>query len=188
VALKVVFWSAAFAEIAAILANYAPSSSISQTVLSNLIFASGSAERIHSSPLFFVGSFGAMLGGWIRYRSYKALGTMFTFQMSIRKDHTLVTSGPYSVVRHPGYTGAVVASFGLLLLHGTEGSWLRESGALEIDFLKKFTAAYVGLFSAVIFGVLQRMFKEDETLHQRYGKEWEDWARRVPFRLIPWLV
>jgi len=178
---------AALAEIVVILANYAPLSPISRSILSNLIFASGNAERIHTSPLFFVGCLSITLGGWIRYRCYKALGSLFTFQMSIRKNHTLVTSGPYSVVRHPGYTSIIMVFFGLIPIHGTEGSWLRESGVLENLFFKRFTAAYVGLYSIVTLGVLQRMLKEDKNLHQRYGKEWEDWARRVPCRLIPWL-
>jgi len=185
--IKSICWGAAFAETAVILANYKPSLPISQTVLSNLIFVNGSGTRIHPSPLFFVGSFLAALGGWIRYKCYRELGDMFTYEMSIRKNHLLVTSGPYSVVRHPGYTGAVITFLGISLLHGVEGSWLRESGALEIKFMKGFTAASVGLFCTISFGLLQRMFKEDKALHQRCGKEWEDWARRVPCRLIPWV-
>jgi len=185
--LKGGFWSVAFAEIAVILANYAPTSSISRSILSNLIFVGGNADSIHASPLFFAGIFAVTFGGWLRYKCYQALGSMFTFQMSIRKNHALVTSGPYSVVRHPAYTGSAMKFFGLLLLHGAKGSWLRESGALETKSLKRFVVAYVGLYATVIFGLLQRMVKEDETLHRRYGKEWEDWARRVPSRLIPWL-
>jgi len=183
--LKGVCWGAALTEIVVILANDALPSAISQSILSNLIFAGGNAERIHTSPLFFVGVLGATLGGWIRYKCYRILGTMFTFQMSIRKNHTLVTSGPYSIVRHPGYTGAVMAILGLLLMHGTEGSWLRESGALENPSLKRLTVACVSVFSTVMFGLLHRMLKEDENLHQHYGKEWENWASRVPSRLIP---
>jgi len=49
---------------------------------------------------------------------------MFTFEMSIRKEHILVTSGPYGVVRHPGYTGALLAIGGMLLLHASEVSFV----------------------------------------------------------------
>lgn len=108
------------AEVAVILASYAPSLPISKTILSTLIFTSGGAERIHPSPLFFVGTFLTAFGGYIRYRCYKALGSMFTYEMSIRKDHVLVTSGPYSFVRHPGYTGVLFTVAGMLLLHGAE--------------------------------------------------------------------
>lgn len=53
--------------------------------------------------------------------------------------------------------------------------------------MKEVAAVNVGILFVVAFGLLHRMFKEDENLHQRYGKQWEEWARRVPCRLIPWL-
>jgi len=81
----------------------------------------------------------------------------------------------------------MITLLGLVLLHGAQGSWLRESGVLGNKFIKVFTAAYLGVSFAGVVGLLQRMFKEDETLHERCGKEWEDWARRVPYKLIPWL-
>ena len=65
----------------------------------------------------------ASLGGLIRYKCYRALGTMFTFEMSIRKDHMLVTSGPYSIVRHPGYTGIFLVVIGIFLVHGLKVSF-----------------------------------------------------------------
>jgi len=112
---------------------------------------------------------------------------MFTYEMSIRKDHTLVTSGPYSVVRHPGYTGVLITLTGMLLMHGAKGSWIRESGVLETTFMKGVTLFNLGVVSAITIGLLRRMSKEDEALHQFCGKEWERWATRVPYKLIPWV-
>jgi len=37
--------------------------------------------------------------------------------MSIRNNHKLVTSGPYAIVRHPGYTGVMLVVIGMLLVH-----------------------------------------------------------------------
>lgn len=45
------------------------------------------------------------------------MGSMFTFEMSIRKNHELVTSGPYAIVRHPGYTSVMLVVIGMLLVH-----------------------------------------------------------------------
>lgn len=112
----------AFAEVAVTLANYAPSLLVSKTILSNLIFAGGSAERIHLSSSFFFGSFMTTMGAWIRYKCYKTLGKLFTFEMTIGKDHALITSGPYSVVRHPAYTGTLAAFIGLVPLYGAKVS------------------------------------------------------------------
>ena len=63
------------------------------------------------------------------------MGRMFTFEMSIRRDHKLVTSGPYGVVRHPGYTGILLVVSGMLLLHASEVSFLLEVVSTAIEFV-----------------------------------------------------
>ena len=58
-----------------------------------------------------------ILGGLIRYTCYKALGCMFTFEMSICRNHKLITSGPYAVVQHPSYVGAILVASGMMLIY-----------------------------------------------------------------------
>ena len=96
----------------------------SRLVLSCLIFPGGTAERINTPLSSIIGTFMVTAGGLIRLECYRQLGRMFTFEMSIRKDHMLVTSGPYGIVRHPGYTGALLAVGGMLLLHASEVSFV----------------------------------------------------------------
>ena len=60
------------------------------------------------------------LGGYIRWACYRALGRLFTFEMSIRDNHELVTDGPYGWVRHPAYTGILLIVAGVVLWHATE--------------------------------------------------------------------
>jgi len=62
---------------------------------------------------------------------------------------------------------------------------LRESGVLKIAMIKIFLGLYYGLVVAFMFGLLRRMSKEDKALYLLVGKEWEDWAERVPYRLLP---
>ncbi|KAH8809481.1 hypothetical protein DL96DRAFT_1536181 [Flagelloscypha sp. PMI_526] len=40
-----------------------------------------------------------------RVACYAALGRMFTFQISLIRDHQLITTGPYRIVRHPSSYG-----------------------------------------------------------------------------------
>jgi protein-S-isoprenylcysteine O-methyltransferase Ste14 len=118
--LQAISWGAALSEIAVILAQSAPLLPISKHILSNLVLSDGAADRVRPSPLFFVGACLAATGGLIRYKCYKALGCMFTYEMSILRNHALVTTGPYSIVRHPGYSGLLVTMIGMLMLHGSK--------------------------------------------------------------------
>lgn len=81
---------------------------------------------------------------------------------------TLVTSGPYSKMRHPGYSGLVLIYFGFAL--GFAGVWM--------------------LVPAVIFTILTCLtaIEEEGYLKERFGKEYEEYAIRVPWRFIPKVV
>jgi len=41
------------------------------------------------------------------------------------------------------------------------------------------------VFTMLITALLIRTSFEDEALHQFAGKEWEDWTKKVPYKLIP---
>ncbi len=56
---------------------------------------------------------------------------MFTFELARNKDHRLVTTGPYAIVRHPSYTGILFAMWGFVICLTGRNSWLRESGFME---------------------------------------------------------
>jgi protein-S-isoprenylcysteine O-methyltransferase Ste14 len=83
-----------------------------------------------------LGSLLCILGALLRLWSYRTLGRFFTFQLSIREDHRLVTHGPYAYVRHPGYSAIILVFFGGALVLFSPGGWVRECGvgALGIDF------------------------------------------------------
>ena len=51
----------------------------------------------------------------LRWWSQAELGHMFTFEVGIRKDHRLVQTGPYAILRHPSYTGLLVGIIGIAL-------------------------------------------------------------------------
>jgi protein-S-isoprenylcysteine O-methyltransferase Ste14 len=85
-------------------------------------------------------------------------------RIQAERGHTLVTSGPYGVVRHPGYAGLLLAvpASGLAL-----GSWLA-----------------VGLGLVMSLFVLRRVVVEDRfVMAQLPG--YAEYAARVRARLIP---
>jgi protein-S-isoprenylcysteine O-methyltransferase Ste14 len=52
------------------------------------------------------------------------LGTNWSANPVLKENHELITSGPYRYVRHPIYTGLLLAIFGTALASGTFGSFI----------------------------------------------------------------
>jgi len=82
------------------------------------------------------------------------------------RGHRVCDSGPYRVVRHPGYAGNVLALFGIVL--ALSSTWTLIPAAV-----------------AVIIAVT-RTALEDQTLQEELPG-YRDYARRVRYRLIPWI-
>lgn len=46
------------------------------------------------------------------------LGRNWSATVTIKKDHELVSSGPYAIVRHPLYSGVLLAMLGTAIFFG----------------------------------------------------------------------
>ncbi|KAG6910483.1 hypothetical protein DXG01_010408 [Tephrocybe rancida] len=177
------FWLAASAETAAILAaeGYLPSS---HSVL-EVLMPRGSISDLRLTPLSITGTLLSLGGWWIRLKCYRTLRELFTFEITIRDKHKLITSGPYGVVRHPSYTGSMTIFIGLCFWYASRGSWIRESGILHTVAGKVCVGAFTAVYVKLLVSLLQRMPEEDRLMKASFGSEWEEWARRVPYWLIP---
>jgi protein-S-isoprenylcysteine O-methyltransferase Ste14 len=80
------------------------------------------------------------------------------------RDHQVCTTGPYSIVRHPGYIGSILFELGGPIMLG---SWW---------------AFIAGLLITVL--VVIRTAKEDETLQNELDG-YQDYAQNVRCRLVP---
>lgn len=78
----------------------------------------------------------------------------------------LITAGPYKLVRHPLYLGMVISAIGLAI--GLRSLW----GVLVV-------------FLIFIPAGLWRARLEEDALAQKFGKEWEDYAKRTYFMFPP---
>jgi len=187
VVLKGLFWMAALADATIILALQVPSLSISRVAMSALVLeGSAGISHLAVTPLSIFGSLLIIFGALLRYQCYQTLGKLFTFELSIRNDHKLVTTGPYAVVRHPSYTGAIMALTGAIFSKTTHGSWLRECGAWDSVVGKVLVWSWmIAAVSTVCGVVFRRIPGEDAAMKKQFGKEWDAWARRVRYRLIP---
>jgi protein-S-isoprenylcysteine O-methyltransferase len=106
-------------------------------------------------------------GVLVRWYAILWLGRFFTVNVAIATDHQLVESGPYSWVRHPSYTGSLLAFFGL-------GLCLDNWASL---------AAMIVPVSVVFFS---RMRIEEAALLETFGERYRDYMRRTR-RLIPFI-
>jgi protein-S-isoprenylcysteine O-methyltransferase Ste14 len=110
---------------------------------------------------------GLVIGGflfmwWARIH----LGQLWSSSVTRKEHHHVVDSGPYGIVRHPIYTGLLLAIMATVLIRGTI-----------------ITLAGSALIAV---GVYVKARLEEEFLRQQLGESYEAYARRVPM-LVPFL-
>ncbi|THU98246.1 hypothetical protein K435DRAFT_753210 [Dendrothele bispora CBS 962.96] len=141
---------------------------------------------LSQTPLtFYIGILCVATAASIRYSCYKAMGKQFTYEVTMFKDHHLVTTGPYSIVRHPSYIATPVHFLGICILWASKGSWVQESKLLNTLPGQVVVATWLLLYSRTIVTLFLRVGVEDELLRNKFGDEWIEWKRRVPFKLLP---
>lgn len=96
-----------------------------------------------------------------------ALGRNWSGVVQLKQDHELIVRGPYSLVRHPIYTGLLLAFFG--------------------------TALAIGLWRALLatvivgFSFWRKLRLEERWLCELFGQQYRDYMQRVK-ALVPWVI
>jgi len=108
-----------------------------------------------------------ILGLALRWYAILHLGRFFTVNVAIAPDHRVVETGPYALVRHPSYTGALAAFLGLGIC---AQNWL----------------ALVLLVVPVTAAFLRRMAVEEAALDEAFGDAYRAYRARTR-RLVPWV-
>ena len=98
---------------------------------------------------------------WLVASAVRTLGKQWAVAARLVEGHKLITAGPYSFVRNPIYTGML----GMLVATG-----------LAMEHWKHLVVAIV-LFA---IGLVIRVRSEEKLLRAAFGKEFEDYAQRVP--------
>ncbi|MBN2556710.1 MAG: isoprenylcysteine carboxylmethyltransferase family protein [Anaerolineales bacterium] len=106
-------------------------------------------------------TFGYSVGTWAM-----AVNAFFSSHVRIQKDRgqTVVTTGPYAIVRHPAYITGAIAMFGIPLL---------------LDSLLAFPPIIL-----LCIGIVIRTALEDKTLLAELPG-FKEYAEKVRFRLVP---
>jgi protein-S-isoprenylcysteine O-methyltransferase Ste14 len=107
---------------------------------------------------------------WLVLSAVRTLGKQWSLTAQVVEDHRLIVEVPYSIVRHPIYTGML----GMMVATG-----LAISTPLSL-----LIAAIIGWC-----GTWLRIRSEERLLKEAFGKQFEEYVGRVPALLprLPWL-
>lgn len=138
------------------------------------------------TPRFAIGTILIVAGSLFRLWSYHALGALFTFEILIRDDHRLITSGPYAYVRHPSYTAIALLLLGVQLAQFGSGSYISAcvDGSNAMWLVRSWQAASI----FVVASLYRRCGVEDAALHKRFGAAWIQYSKAVPYILLPYIL
>ncbi len=108
-----------------------------------------------------------VLGLSLRIWSMRVLGASYTRTLRLRHGHELVSSGPYRLLRHPGYAGALLM-------------WLGAGVATA-----NVVVALV-VVGAQVAAYTPRVAAEEDMLTTEFGDRYREYARHT-WRLIPFI-
>uniref|UniRef100_A0A8H7XMM4 Protein-S-isoprenylcysteine O-methyltransferase n=1 Tax=Psilocybe cubensis TaxID=181762 RepID=A0A8H7XMM4_PSICU len=142
-------------------------------------------EGVHTATI--IGGISAVVSAVLRMWCFRSLGPFFTFEITIRPKHELITHGPYAWVRHPSYTGVYMTLGGATLVLGAPGMWTADHGVwTPIGFVIACFWTFKCLYA--FRGMCVRLRAEDQVLKDTFGGKWDDYATRVPRKFIPGVI
>lgn len=116
---------------------------------------------------FWVGAVLTLAGLLFTVWARLHLGRNWSGTVTVKQDHDLITGGPYRFVRHPIYTGLLVALIGFAL---ARGEW---RGVVAV---------------ALAAGSFWRKLRiEERWMREQFGSAYEEYSRRVS-ALIPFVL
>jgi protein-S-isoprenylcysteine O-methyltransferase Ste14 len=105
---------------------------------------------------------GLLFAVWAR----EHLGRNWSSSVTIKQDHELITTGPYSVVRHPIYTGILGGFLGL---------------AIAISEVRGFV-----VFILIFVGFWAKFSMEEKWMRSQFGETYAAYVRRTA-ALVPYV-
>lgn len=115
---------------------------------------------------FFAGAVLTAAGLLFTVWARRYLGRNWSGTVTLKSDHELVTTGPYGLVRHPIYTGLLLAFVGGAVARGTL------AGVVSV------LLAWLALW--------RKLRMEERWMREQFGPAYAAYSRRVP-ALIPFM-
>lgn len=118
--------------------------------------------------LFWIGILLIYTGVFFRQYSMRIMGNQYVATLQIQEKPGLITSGPFKILRHPCYTGFMVALWGL-----------------GLTFLNWIFLIMVILFSLYMF--ISQIHIEEKELLKYFGNDYLEYKKRTK-KLIPFIL
>ncbi|KAE9402949.1 hypothetical protein BT96DRAFT_879183 [Gymnopus androsaceus JB14] len=182
---KTVIWIFGITEVAGILSRL-------DVAQSSWMYSNSQQARVprhmNANAWLLTGTTLIISGGVLRWSCFRALGKLFTFEVSVQKDHKLITRGAYGVVRHPSYSGILMMYAGIFIWQsGSPYSCTRQvflGDTFVLGVRGKVLLAGLAMGCAAVGA---RIRTEDTILLNEFGDQWRRWAERVPYALVPYV-
>ncbi len=136
-------------------------------------FGYGTAFTIGRRPPFlgawalYAGSALALAGTAFRFWSVRVLGAYFTRTVQVSTDQEVVEAGPYRYIRHPSYSGSLLACLGV---------------SLALRSVLSIFCLMIPAFLAMGY----RIIVEERALAETLGEPYRSYMRRTK-RLVPFI-
>jgi protein-S-isoprenylcysteine O-methyltransferase len=124
--------------------------------------------RFTLGPVQSAGVLACLIAGLaLRWWAILVLGRFFTVDVAIHEKHELVMRGPYALVRHPSYTGALLAF-------------------AAIGFSFESWPGFAALLAPILLALAIRIRVEERALESVFGDAWRTYTART-WRLVPFV-
>ena len=119
----------------------------------------------HWDAFFAIGVVLALTGLTIRVQSILTLRQQFTYAVAHVENHTLIDTGLYKIIRHPGYLGQLLIFAGISI---SLSNWL----------------AVLSMMVPIALGYIYRIKVEEDFMTEQMGEIYLNYMRRTK-RMIP---
>lgn len=137
-------------------------SMLSLVALILAVFQIGTLEYVDAYSLIrYIGLAVYLVFSWIQVWSFKSLGDNYSQDIMIKKNHELVTNGPFKIIRHPQYLCQIVLDLG--------------ATAATFSYL-------VGIFALIEIPIYtMRASLEDKLLAKYFSEKFSDYKKKSGF-------
>jgi protein-S-isoprenylcysteine O-methyltransferase Ste14 len=150
------------------LQKYPPAiSMLSLVALILAVFQIGTLEYLEEySSIRYIGLVVYLVFSWVQVWSFKTLGDNYSQDIMVKKNHELITKGPFKLIRHPQYLCQILLDIG--------------ATAATLSYI-------VGGFALIEIPIyVMRASMEDKLLAKHFAEKFSEYKKKSGF-MIPFI-